>query len=151
MENNIYDMDALYLYNDGWQYRVGKIQKVNEKSVKMDGAAKINKADFKDVHKLTEEEIAIFNKEMIKKLSHSISNIREMLVSIKHLKTSLGTSEFACINTDKFQKKLDFLDETLAEEIKPLEIGGKRFNFGQFNERLEEAKDESATLPEVTK
>jgi hypothetical protein len=74
-----YDLEALYLYNDGYSYRVGKISKVNDKSIRMEGGRKILKEEFPSIHKLTDEEVAIFNKEVVRKLSNSISSIRSVL------------------------------------------------------------------------
>lgn len=139
MEEN-YDMEALYLYNDGWQYRVGKIDKINDKSVRMEFGAKIKKEDFTDVHKLTDEEIKIFNKEFIKKLSSSISKMKDTVNLIDSLRKALKYSELACVDTKKLQEKLDILNETLVEELKPIEIGGKKLNFNDYSERLIEVE-----------
>lgn len=137
-----YDMDAVYLYNDGWQYRIGKIQKVNDKSIRMDYGTKIPKEVFKDAYKLTEEELKIFNKEMVKKLSNSISEIKLMTTSIQNLKKALDFSELSCIDSTKLQNKLDVLNTALEEELKPIKIGGKKLTFNDYSERLIEAENE---------
>ena len=106
----------------------------------MEFGIKINKEKFRYIHKLTDEEIRIFNKEMIKKLSNSISKIKGVVNLIDSLRKALRYSELACVNTKKLQEKLDILDETLAKELKPLEIGSKKLNFNDYSERLVEAE-----------
>ena len=138
-----YDMDALYLYNDGWQYKIGQIEKVNDKSIRMDRNFKILKENFdKLTYKLTNEEIETFNKLMVKKLSGSISDMRDMIDVIKGLKTALQSSELVCVDSSKLQNKLDVLNDALEEQLTPIEIGGKKLKFHRFTERLIEVRDE---------
>lgn len=137
-----YDMDALYLYNDGWQYRIGRIQKVNEKSLRMQYGTKVLKEDFKDVHKLTEEERSSLNTELVKKLSKSISNIKDVISLVKSLKSSLLGSELVCVDITKLQDKLDMLNDILADEIKPIILNNEKYDFNDFSERLIKVNEE---------
>lgn len=126
MEN--YDMEALYLYNDDWQYRVGKIEKINDKSIRMQFNTKIKKENFKSIHKLTDEEVKIFRKELIKKLSNTTERIRNTLASINRLNSALQSSNLVCVNSDNLQKKLNSLSEILSKELpKVIKIDNKDF------------------------
>ena len=59
--NNNYDMEDLYLYKSYGSYRIGQIEKVNEKTIRMDWDTKIPKDEFNKVYKLTEEEASIYS------------------------------------------------------------------------------------------
>lgn len=126
----IYDMEASYLYSDGWKYRVGKIKKVNDKSITMEFGIRITKEDFKNIHRLTSDEIEIFEKQLIGKLSNTIRTIKNMTNSINALKQALQSSELVCINSDSLQNKLDLLNQRLSEELpKTFKINGKTLIF----------------------
>jgi hypothetical protein len=139
MEN--YDLNALYLFNDGYGYRISRIEKVNEKSIRMEQGRKINKEDFKHTYKLTEDEVKIFNRELIKKLSDSTYGIKKMISSICNLKDSLKDSELVCVNTIKLQGTLDELNNLLEKEIEAFKINNMKLNFDNYSERLNEVKE----------
>jgi len=136
-----YDMNALYLFNDGWQYKVGKIQKVNDKSVRMDGGTKINKDIFEYAHKLTDKEIEVFHSEIIKKLSNSANKMKSLVDLINGLKNALKCNELTSVNTVKLQENLDSLNDLLTDELSPFVIGDKKLNFSDYSERLTEVKE----------
>lgn len=138
---NIYDMEAMYLYCDGWGYRIGKIQKVNDKSIRMDFGTKIPKEDFKDVYKLSQEDIEIFNRGLIKKLSNSVSKIKEIVDLIRVLRQALNLSEFSCVDSSKLQEKLDLLSDVLSEELKPMILNNEKYDFKDYSERLDKIEE----------
>jgi hypothetical protein len=138
---NIYDMEAMYLYCDGWGYRIGKIQKVNDKSIRMDFGTKIPKEDFKDVYKLSPEDIEIFNRGLIKKLSNSVSKIKEIVDLIRVLRQALSLSEFSCVDSSKLQDKLDLLSDVLSEELKPMILNNEKYDFKDYSERLDKIEE----------
>jgi len=132
--DKLYDMDALYLYNDGWRTRVGTIEKVNDKSIRMQFGTKINKMDFYKVHRLTDDEIRIYRGEFIKAISPEISNIQAAIANIKALKSALKISDLVCVDSSKLQLSLDKLEEKLSG-LNPGEIviNGERYAFNKYN------------------
>ena len=55
MDQENYDLNAYYLYENSCYHKIGKIEKINDKTIRMDNGYKILKEDFEKVHKLTEE------------------------------------------------------------------------------------------------
>ena len=136
-----YDMSALYLYNDGYGHRIGRISKVNEKSVRMEYGVKLDIETFKNIHKLNDEEIAIANREIIKKLADTNRSIRNMLENMKSLKSLLNDTIFACVDSEKLQNEMDTLTVVLANELKAFNINGKDYKFELYSERVSEVKE----------
>jgi hypothetical protein len=135
MEN--YDTEALYLYCDGWKYRVGKIEKINDKSIRMEFGIKIKKEDFSNIHKLTDGEIKIFKEELVRRLSNTSEGIKNILNSIHSLKIALNSSDLVCVNSENLQKKLDLLNVMLSKELpKVFRIDDKELIFGGYSDAL---------------
>lgn len=140
--NENYDMNSLYLYYNDWgNYEIGKIEKINDKSIRMEHDTKIKKEEFDKVYKLTNEEIKIFRKELIKNLSTCVDEIKRMLYSVRELQSALDTSEFACIDSDKLQEQLNLLNEKLSEELpKTFKINNEEFKFEDYGEDIEKVE-----------
>lgn len=134
-----FDLEALYLYPSSWgSFNVGKIAKINDKTIRMENGNKIPKERFKEIYKLSEAEIRSFNGELVKKLSFCTSKVSESLNIIRNLRSSLEMNEFVCINTEKLQEKLDILNEELEKELpKIIDMGNKKYKFMNFSEKLE--------------
>ena len=114
---NDYDLDALYLYNNSCRYYIGRIEKVNEKSIRMEWNVKINKDDFNRLsYKLSEVEVKLYRKELIKRLAEIQKTIDSLTRSINALEKSLTYSDFVDLNKDKLQKELDKTADLIAEK-----------------------------------
>lgn len=136
------DLDALYLYSDSWGgYRVGKIVKVNDKTVRMENNVKIPKENLDRIYKLSDEEIKSFNGEMVKRLSIHMCKIKEMKDTLVSLKSLLKCNEFIAVDSVKIQEKLDLLNEELEKELpQVIDINNTKYKFKEFSEKLEEVK-----------
>lgn len=136
----MYDMDAMYLYYNGYRYEVGNIEKVNEKTIRMTSNTKINKEDFETkTYKLTEEEVNNYRGELIKKLSNSQHKVREMISDLNRLRGSLLNSHLVQIDVEKLQSAIDDLEEILKRELpQPVNINNKVYKFKEIGISLEE-------------
>lgn len=139
---NEYDVNALYLYSDGYAHKIGRISKINKQSIRMEGGVKIDKEVFKSVHKLTDEEVAISNRELVKKLSASNRSIQNMIETMKSLQLTLNKTEFVCVDSEKLQNEINILADILAKEVQSFNIDGKSYNFHQYSERIIESKED---------
>ena len=132
-----YDLNAYYLYDYGCFHRIGKIEKVNEKSIRMDNGIKILKEDFHKAYKLNEEEEDIYRKELIKKISNSIEDGKEFLSTLKKLKNALNMSSLVSINTEDLQKEIDRLTEVIKDAAdKKFVIHNQEYEFCELSESL---------------
>ena len=139
---NLLDMKSLYLYNDGYRYRVGRIVKVNEKSVRMEFGVRIDKDDFENIYKLSEEETKIYRGELIKALSTQIRNTKDFITDLKALKTSLRLSYLSCVDSTKLKDRIDELENEISKALPTImEINGHNYKFGEFSEEYLICKD----------
>lgn len=137
--NNNYDMEDLYLYKSYGGYRIGQIEKVNEKTIRMDWDTKIPKDEFNKVHKLTEEEASIYRGELIKKLSTVYREAKSMIETLNKTRVILRSSEFLALDTDKLQSKIDELTHLIEQQLpSSITINGDEFEFYDYTaDRLE--------------
>ena len=137
--NNNYDMEDLYLYKSYGSYRIGQIEKVNEKTIRMDWDTKIPKDEFDKVYKLTEEEASIYRGELIKKLSTVYREAKSMIETLNKTRVILRSSEFLALDTDKLQSKIDELTHLIDQQLPSnITINGDEFEFCDYTaDRLE--------------
>lgn len=137
--NNNYDMEDLYLYKSYGSYRIGQIEKVNEKTIRMDWDTKIPKDEFNKVYKLTEEEASIYRGELIKKLSTVYREAQSMIETLNKTRVILRSSEFLALDTDKLQSKIDELTHLIEQQLpSSITINGDEFKFCDYTaDRLE--------------
>lgn len=141
--NENFDMNALYLYTNRYSYKIGKIKKINSKSIIMDDYTKIKFKDFKDVHKLTDEEIKNYNQELIKELGNSAEygKISNMKRTLANLLNTLKESEFVCIDSEKLEKELNTLSDLISKYIpKLIEIDENLYSINQNGDILKESE-----------
>lgn len=139
----MYDMNAMYLYPNGYRYEVGSIRRVNEKTVTMSSSRKIDKEEFETkAYKLTEEEIKSYKGEIVKKLSFARYEVREMISDLTKLRECLNRSYLATVNTEKLQATIDNLEDILRREIpQPININSKDYKFEKYGTSLEEVNE----------
>ena len=137
--NNNYNMEDLYLYKSYGSYRIGQIEKVNEKTIRMDWDTKIPKDEFDKVYKLTEEEASIYRGELIKKLSTMYREAKSMIETLNKTRVILRSSEFLALDTDKLQSKIDELTHLIEQQLpSSITINGDEFEFCEHTaDRLE--------------
>lgn len=137
--NNNYNMEDLYLYKSYGSYRIGQIEKVNEKTIRMDWDTKIPKDEFDKVYKLTEEEASIYRGELIKKLSTMYREAKSMIETLNKTRVILRSSEFLALDTDKLQSKIDELTHLIEQQLpSSITINGDEFEFCDYTaDRLE--------------
>lgn len=116
--DKIFDTEALYLYRVyGCRYRLGKIEKVNEKSIRMDYETLIPKKNFeKEVYQLTDTEMAKFFDLAVKNIKTSTicSLLDKMTDRINTLDKVLKTVPYIKeIDTDLIEKDLEEVREEL--------------------------------------
>lgn len=123
--------DNLYLYSLGYygEYRVGKIRKINTKTVTMDCNVKIPKEDFeKHAYKLTDTEVAIYREEIIKCVSGSSKAIRKLNYNLHLMRELLNKNEYVTLDRDKLQKDLEDAIKLLNLELnKAIKINDSSF------------------------
>lgn len=134
------DLSALYLYSDNYGHRIGRVIKVNEKSVRMEYGVKLDMEVFKSLHKLTDEEVSIANREFIKHLADTNRSIRGMIEDMRSLKALLNGT-FSSLDSEKLQNEIDNLINIISNDIKAFDIAGKSFRFRLHSERLVEMKE----------
>lgn len=106
-----YDLDALYLHHGEWRTQVVKIIKINEKSIRMSKGVKVSKEEFSTLHKLTEEERFIYERELIKNLGNFNAEVRYMINNLNALRNILNLNEFVTINKEELEKSIDKLND----------------------------------------
>lgn len=141
--NNNYDMEDLYLYKSYSSYRIGQIEKVNEKTIRMDWDIKIPKDEFDKVYKLTEEEANIYKGELIKRLSVVHSEAKYMIETLSKIKIVLRGSEFVTLDTDKLQSRIDEMTRLIEQQLPScITINGDKFKFYNYtSDRLEKIEE----------
>lgn len=128
-----YDLDALYLHHGDWRTSIVKIEKINEKTIRMSRGVKIPKEEFSTLHKLTEEERIIYEREVIKNLSRTDIEVRRMIDNLNSLKRLLGYNDFISINKEKLEKSIDKLNDMLELYIaKPFKINNETYTLDEF-------------------
>ena len=141
---NEYDLDALYLYNNSYRYYIGKIEKVNEKSIRMEWNVKINKDDFNRLaYKLSEVEVKLYRKELIKRLAEIQKTIDSLTRSINALEKSLTYSDFVDLNKDKLQKELDRVADLIAEKSEQcIQLNNEKYKLhGYIDKELKKVEE----------
>lgn len=141
--NNNYDMEALYLFKDHSSYRIGQIERVNEKTIRMGWDTKIPKDEFDKVYKLTEEEANIYKGELIKRLSVVHSEAKYMIETLSKIKIVLRGSEFVTLDTDKLQSRIDEMTRLIEQQLpSSITINGDKFKFYNYtSDRLEKIEE----------
>ena len=141
--NNNYDMEGLYLYKDYSSYRIGQIEKVNEKTIRMGWDTRIPKDEFDKVYKLTEEEASIYRGELIKRLSVMHREAKSMIETLNKIRVVLRSSEFVTVDTDKLQSKIDELTHLIEQQLPSgITINGDEFEFYDYTaDRLEKIEE----------
>lgn len=137
-----YNKDDFYLYPTwGSNYKVGHIEKVNTKSIRMNDGERIPLETFDKVtHKLTEEEVRVYKGELIAKLSYSQRGITDLYHSIQRLHGALNQSDLVQVDVNKVQAKLDKLEQILQSELpQAIKLGRKTLKFNSnYTTMLEE-------------
>lgn len=141
--NNNYDMEGLYLYKSYSSYRIGQIEKVNEKTIRMDWDTRIPKDEFNKVYKLTEEEASIYRGELIKRLSVIHREAKSMIETLNKIRVVLRSSEFVAVDTDKLQSKIDELTHLIEQQLPSrITINSDEFEFYDYtSDRLEKIEE----------
>ena len=131
------DTNKLYLFHESWgnRYAIGKIRRINTKTVTMDNGDKIeiDKLD-QELYQLTEQEENLYKSEVIKKLSRNTRNSLEDLVyTLKNTKYFLEKCEFLDLNTEKIQKYIDEMTDDIKKKLDLLsiEINGKNLKINE--------------------
>lgn len=141
--DKIYDMKALYLYSDGYRYRIGKIVKVNEKTIRMDFGVRIDKDDFDNIHKLTDSEVGVYTGELINAITSEMRGVRDLTTDIRALKQSLNMSFLSCVNTEKLQARIDELEEQISKILPTvININNSRYQICKYNRESLESVDD---------
>lgn len=136
-----YDMEALFLYKAGWQYCIGKIDKVNDKTLRLEGGTKIRKEDYDSLYRLSPQEVKIYQHQLVKKMASVNRQVEDMLNNINQIKIGLKCSEFLCINSEKLQNQLDKLTVELITELpKEFKVNDKVFEVN-YVQGLSEVND----------
>lgn len=139
---NEYDMESLFLFQDGYDYQIGYITKVNEKSLTMSCGARLPKSEFYKAHKLTFEEEVVYRGELMKRLTPIKFEIESMCKSLKSLRSILKLEEFATINREKLQKALDEMEESISTHLNEvIVLGGKELKLSNWTKFIKEVKD----------
>ena len=141
--NNNYDMEGLYLYKSYSSYRIGQIEKVNEKTIRMDWDTRIPKDEFNKVYKLTEEEASIYRGELIKRLSVIHREAKSMIETLNKIRVVLRSSEFVALDTDKLHSKIDELTHLIEQQLPSrITINSDEFEFYDYtSDRLEKIEE----------
>lgn len=137
-----FNMDKYYLYKEYYNYRINKIERINNKTVRMDYNTLIKKEDFeKEVVELTEKEVDDYKNLLTKlalkspKTERKISDFR---YEIGRLENSIqGLSEFVSVDikTDELQETINNLKMELDNILHPIiEINNTRFKFKWVND-----------------
>ena len=129
-----YDLDALYLYDRYGFFEIGKIRKVNTKTINM-GHINIPKDQFDKVaHKLTPEEEKIYKHELIKSFSGVSNKAKSITDKLKALLTVLQYNEFSAVDTSNLQQKVDEFTEMLSEYmLSEMQIGDEKLKISYYN------------------
>ena len=141
--NNNYDMEGLYLYKSYSGYRIGQIEKVNEKTMRMEWDTRIPKDEFNKIYKLTEEEASIYRGELIKRLSVIHRETKSMIETLNKIRVVLRSSEFVALDTDKLHSKIDELTHLIEQQLPSrITINGDEFEFCDYtSDRLEKIEE----------
>ena len=131
-----------YLYANSYKLTVGTIAKENEKSFRMSDGTRIPKEEFEGkVYKLSNEEVAIYRGELVKKLSPSYYQVNEMVNSLKKLYSALTYTPFVEVNVTKLQDAINNLELQLRLVTpQPMTINNKTYEFS-YGGDLEEVED----------
>ena len=144
MENK-FDYDSLYLYKYGYNsFKVGKVTKINEKSIRMDSGTKIAESEYKYVHKLTEEESKMFKMRLVvsmNEIERELTHINDRLLKINNL---LNYDSFIEINKDKFNELYKKLIKCLEKAVDhTVVINNIKYGFEKYSENtLKEIKED---------
>lgn len=143
----MYDLDAYYLY-EHCGYNISKIEKINDKSIRMSRGHTIKKVDFDRLcYKLTNQEADLFKREAIKKLSDITYDIKKLNTEICLLEKALINSRFVGIKTDELQAELNRLANYIKSlDLKPIEVGNKSIEFCKYGTTLQETRNEGSWL-----
>lgn len=131
------DTSKLYLFHESWgdRYAIGKISRINTKTVTMDNGDKIEIAKLdQELYQLTEQEENFYKSEVIKKLSRNTRNsLNDLVCMLKNTKYFLEKCEFLELNTEKIQKYIDKATEDIKKQIDLLaiEINGKKLKINE--------------------
>lgn len=134
----IYDKDATYLYNTPWGYEIVKITKINEKSLKLSPNGRLLwKTDFDKLYKLNDEELLIYNNEVIKRLSTNrvrVSELVKLLKSLTHILNEVDTNRYINVNSEELQKEIDNTTEALNKQLtQPFDINGVKYYIDSYD------------------
>lgn len=136
---NGYDRGALYLFRDGYDFSVGYIDKINEKSITMSNGRRIPKKDFDLTHKLTPIEEALYRGELLKRICDHRPAIDSMRLHLKNLNSALRLSPLVAVDCEKLQETIDSLNEVLTLGLNQvIEINGKSLRLCSWGRHLEE-------------
>lgn len=134
----IYDKDATYLYNTPWGYEIVKITKINEKSLKLSPNGRLLwKTDFDKLYKLNDEELLIYNNEVIRRLSTNrvrVSELVKLLKSLTHILNEVDTNRYINVNSEELQKEIDNTTEALNKQLtQPFDINGVKYYIDSYD------------------
>lgn len=137
-----YDMSALYLYDTGYRFEIGAINRIYEKSIKMTSGHRIKKEDWDYVYKLTEEEANCYRGELIKKLSQSRIDTERFLKQLIQVRKACQSSPLVEVNTSKLQETVDKLEIVLTNQLpSTIVIRGEKFKFEDYSTELRKVTD----------
>lgn len=128
------DTEKLYLYYSNG-YRIGKIQRINKKTVTMDSWTKIDKDEIgKKFFPLSNEEEHMYNSAMIRKIcSEASKEIRELSGVLHNTKRIIESCKCLQVNTVELQKVIDNTTKFIDDHTRMLafEIRGMKFELNK--------------------
>lgn len=138
-------MQDLYLYKSSYSTtRIGHIEKINDKTIRMSDGTKILKTEFSQLaYKLNAEEEAQYRMEYIKKLSGVDIRTKSLLNNLNTIMYTLNASPFVEVNSDKLQKVVDDLTNYIKSVLPaPMTIKEKDYVFHSYASSLVEVDNE---------